>query len=596
MSTLNLSPLELVVSHNSKEEWTKSSRYNSQSSTGSDLERSQQTGFHSRRPWLPAASKLEDTDSQYHYYLGDIYARNKTPGDLVLSTQAEQEETAGRYHEHVRKICRGWHHLRYLADFMTVSTVPLRFKTITVDEREERLHRVNVTVVEYGSEITSKHLISPEQLDEYLSEPRNDEVGGRLLVLQDLSTCMIEKVGAAFDIEPGFFRTHIGDYVWLNTRDPQAEIPDLESLSRKSNYFHVQYVQPRYFETQESLDKAREETKSFNILRHIDHDERFKSWTDVPGSDVGLVRSKASLWIRPQKNDAEWLGVLLVDPTINYGFPLWAGYGNFLPSPSINTSEEEISFPPYHGTAVQEFVYWTMNQFRSKSSLPSPAADLLPLAFFTMICSQWIIMCEYVNTRLGQIEYEIELGLSHLYSHDFDHTVKALLKWRRRMPIYHAFVDRSISRISARFKSTEDNCQLDSWEDVRTNLRDIRHRLEILHCRADKIMTVTMAVTAREESKKATQESHAVTRVSYLAFVFVPLGFLCSFFSMSGDFPTRTYWIYATIALPVSLCAIGGLMFADRIGKWLRKMRSGPQKRLREENGARKSKGRVWND
>jgi hypothetical protein len=191
---------------------------------------------------------------------------------------------------------------------MTVSTVPLRFKTLTAGEREERLHRVNVTIVEYGTKVSSKHLSSPEELDEYLSEPRNEDSSGRLLVLQDLSTCMIEKFGAAFDIELGFFRTHIGDYVWLNTRDPQAEIPYLEFMSKKSNYFHVQYVQPRYFATQESLDKARKQTESFNVLRRIDHDERFKSWTDVPGSDVGIVRSKASLWVRPQTSDKGWLG------------------------------------------------------------------------------------------------------------------------------------------------------------------------------------------------------------------------------------------------------------------------------------------------
>lgn len=265
--------------------------------------------------------------------------------------------------------------------------------------------------------------------------------------------------------------------------------------------------------------------------------------------------------------------MLLVDPTISHGFPLWAGYGNFLPPPSIGTLEEDISFPPYEESAVQEFVYWTLNQSFKSTNTPASNPELLPLAFFTMICAQWIIMCEYVNTRLGQIEYEIELGLSHLYSHDFDHTVKALLKWRRRMPIYHSFVERSISRISARFKIKEDDKSSGPWKDVIINLRDILHRLEILHCRADKIMTVSMAVTAREESKKATQESHAITRVSYLAFIFVPLGFLSSFFSMSGDFPVKTYWIYAAIALPVSVCALLGLMFAGRIGKWIRSVR-----------------------
>jgi Mg2+ and Co2+ transporter CorA len=224
---------------------------------------------------------------------------------------------------------------------------------------------------------------------------------------------------------------------------------------------------------------------------------------------------------------------------------------------------------------VQEFIFWTLNQARSQPNAPPPSPDLLPLAFFTIICAQWIIMYEYINTRLGQIEWEIELGLQALYAHDFDHTLKTLLTWRRRMPIYKAFIERTISRLSARYKSKEDTSPFDSWDDILTNLRDILHRIDNLHCRADKIMSVSMAVTAREESKKATQESHVITRINYLLFVFVPLSFLASFFGMSAEIPARMYRVYAAVALPISVCALGGLMFAGRIGCWWRMVREG---------------------
>ncbi len=88
-----------------------------------------------------------------------------------------------------------------------------------------------------------------------------------------------------------------------------------------------------------------------------------------------------------------------------------------------------------------------------------------------------------------------------------------------------------------------------------------------------------MAVTAREESKKATQESHAITRVSYLAFVFVPLSFWASFFSMSGDFPVRTYWIYAAIAVPITVCVLGLLVFGGSMGRWWRVVKNNTGKR-----------------
>ena len=98
---------------------------------------------------------------------------------------------------------------------MTVGTVPLRCKNLTTEEREERLNRVNISVIEYGNEMRSKDLKSPEQLHRFLDDLSVEEKHpeGRLLIVQDLSTCMIEKLGAAFDVEPWFFRAHIGDYV-----------------------------------------------------------------------------------------------------------------------------------------------------------------------------------------------------------------------------------------------------------------------------------------------------------------------------------------------------------------------------------------------
>ena len=232
-------------------------------------------------------------------------------GEAFLALLISCRETISRYHQRVRDISKGWHHLSYLADFMTVSTVPLRCRTLTPEDRQERLNRVNISVVEYGDEMTSTDLRTPDDLDDYLKTLKYEGAvpRHRLLVVQDLSTRMIEKLGSAFDIEPGFFRSQIGDYVWLNTRDPQAEIPDLESFSAKSNYFSAQFVSPRYFKNKEQLDAAKTQTESSNVLRRLDHDGRFKEWSDMPGSDIGLVRNKVSLWVRPKQGSNQgWLG------------------------------------------------------------------------------------------------------------------------------------------------------------------------------------------------------------------------------------------------------------------------------------------------
>ena len=139
------------------------------------------------------------------------------------------------------------------------------------------------------------------------SSTQND-VSARLFVVEDLSRDVIEALGARFDVDPLFFRGHISDYMWHNTRDPWVELPDLDISYRARSYLHVRYVQTRYFRSEESLCKAKWEVGGFNVLRRVDKDGNWVPDVDIPNSDIGLVRSQTSIWIRPKKSGKE--GVL----------------------------------------------------------------------------------------------------------------------------------------------------------------------------------------------------------------------------------------------------------------------------------------------
>jgi hypothetical protein len=131
----------------------------------------------------------------------------------------------------------------------------------------------------------------------------------RLIVVEDLSSAVIEALGSKFNIDPRFFRAHFGDYAWFNIRDPWVELPELASAWRQRSFFSIRYVQGRYFEDRFSLATGENQAGSFNVLRRIDHDGKPEPWPDLPDSDVGLVRSKMSLWIRPNEpNESGWLG------------------------------------------------------------------------------------------------------------------------------------------------------------------------------------------------------------------------------------------------------------------------------------------------
>ena len=106
-----------------------------------------------------------------------------------------------------------------------------------------------------------------------------------------------------------FFRGHISDYLWYNTRDPWVELSDLYHISSERNYYNLRYMQSRYFRSQNSLDRAAEEAGAFNVLRRLDSDGCCILILDDKDSAVALGRSKASLWIRRNKgNESGTLG------------------------------------------------------------------------------------------------------------------------------------------------------------------------------------------------------------------------------------------------------------------------------------------------
>lgn len=208
----------------------------------------------------------------------------------------------------------GWPQLRYLADFLDCSTVPVKQKALVTEDRKERLTRLHIAVLDItpGSDLNVNEFHSANELIHFLdSHPWNDTIGNvRLFVVEDLSRTSIELLGSRFNLDPAFFRSHICDYTWYNIRDPWFEMPTLPSRAKKNPYFTLRHLRPQYFRDAESAQRAKRWVGRFNVLRRIDFDKS-KSWADNPGSCVGSVRACTSCYIRPQQEaDQGWLGEL----------------------------------------------------------------------------------------------------------------------------------------------------------------------------------------------------------------------------------------------------------------------------------------------
>lgn len=192
-----------------------------------------------------------------------------------------------------------WPHLRYLADFMDVSTTPLRWKFLRGNdaERVERSGRTNAAILDFPSfgKPTRRTATSSDELEMHLNDkPIGTSV--RLIIVEDLSRQVIEILGGKFDVDPGFFREHINDYSWYNIRDRWMSPPSFKLTARMLNWTRVRFVRPRYFKTNKSFQISREESNRFNVLRRGDDDQNQFTFLDGE-SIVSLTRTRMLLWL-----------------------------------------------------------------------------------------------------------------------------------------------------------------------------------------------------------------------------------------------------------------------------------------------------------
>lgn len=197
---------------------------------------------------------------------------------------------------------------------MEVTTQPTKLRFLNPIDKEERASRTNVTVLDFDKDFKHSredydNIKSLKQDFDKGSNDHNDKVHARLIIVEDLSRDVIETLGARFDVDPLFFRQQISDYTWYNNRDPWVESLELDLVQSQRNFFHMGYVQSRYFKDLEEIKAAKKQAGRFNVLRRLDLSENWTPVLEPENSDVALVRTNMSLWVRTNKENEEgWLG------------------------------------------------------------------------------------------------------------------------------------------------------------------------------------------------------------------------------------------------------------------------------------------------
>lgn len=102
-------------------------------------------------------------------------------------------------------------------------------------------------------------------------------------------------------------------------------------------------------------------------------------------------------------------------------------------------------------------------------------------------------------------------------------------------------------------------------ESIERDFKHLLDRSEALHNRATEAITVLMSTMSISESRKAIQQTERVSKLTFLAFVFVPLSFTTSFFGMNvkqlGESDLGIHWWFV-LSVPITVMAVA-LYFID---------------------------------
>ncbi|KAI1367169.1 hypothetical protein F5Y08DRAFT_326799 [Xylaria arbuscula] len=507
----------------------------------------------------------------------------------------------------------GWIHLRLLTEFMSIGTVPQRWKLLDTtgalnsperegrqNERQRRIEKTNVTVLDYHTAgVKRENYKSAQALRDSLSGGTEDsDLKFKLYVVEDLSRDVIEILGQKFEIEPDFFRAHIVDFAWYNVRDRWRNPPMLDIVSRHQNWTQLRYVTARYFDInnesrqknrQESFKSATKEVDGFNIMRRVDDDLSNTSYWDNQGAIVGLTRSRATFWLQPTHPQRKTpVGILLLDPTVTQGVPLWRGRRPLWPISSVYDPDQPGAQPPMQDNFFEDFIFWA----QQKNLCPNPNANdaahaVVPIqVLLHLICSEWITMSDYIKTRLNQLDWEIikpqffrldKVGVANM--------LEKLHMWRRLVPLYREMVSettRHVDQFSSRIEtlvatlestSTEESSQTTANSLTMTNsstnpahrslishydpdFKRIKEQLEEYQNRIDQLTAVVTAVISIDNSQRSLQDNRNIGRLTWLATFFIPLSLIAGILSMQSnvsEISGYTFKVYFATSLPLSI-------------------------------------------
>lgn len=263
--------------------------------------------------------------------------------------------------------------------------------------------------------------------------------------------------------------------------------------------------------------------------------------------------------------------------------PYQGGYRDFMPWPDTRTfrfSKSTIEGPRRVSLAEDITYYWlhaaTDKQLGLALKTPYESTIFLRRIIISMLNStlrQYYAGLSQLETKLWSMGRIIDPDLTYEqkneYLGDFIGVMNEINKIRRRMN--WCFYDMQTNSEVLNLTSSKPDTFRLPYRDEDRDFLVIRDQFLDYRKWAEKLLDITTTYLALMEAEKSASDSRSLSRLTILGSLFVPVSFVCSFFSMNGDFAVgaNKFWVYFAVTLPLVI-AILVVVFR---GWWYRRLR-----------------------
>ncbi|KAK3322673.1 hypothetical protein B0H66DRAFT_212090 [Apodospora peruviana] len=377
---------------------------------------------------------------------------------------------------------------------------------------------------------------------------------GRILLVENIRPHLISLLGEILDVDPVFFAGHVTtDFKDFEKAPPPPSLALFPSQLAERGYLHLHYQQVLDLGSPDPFRSSSYSLKSdSNVPRNVRRLPR------LSGRQLALARACCSVLVKKIKGS--WICLVLVDPAVKTVIEtLRSGDRRAYPSVLLHGGFEDFvqSASPTSFTSVTSDRSWDkksilsslIHYFRNQPpGFVTSEPSILSFGYYPIriVLAEWILYTNLMSRYFKYYEYTLHDIENRL--HDSD--IIDLQRWRRRsMQSQHKLI--LLSEFVDYWLPQEADKQ--PWN---LTLKDIKHvlsQLEHYNRSLEHMIPVATSMVQLLDSRRSMLEATNVSRLTFIALVFVPLSWVASLFSMSENYSPghKNFWVYFATALPV---------------------------------------------